>query len=731
MKRLGLIALLAVAAAVPLQAANGRNQSYFTYDDGGTIVRQGDDGREVDARINFPVFPGDEITTNRRGRSEVRLADGNIVGLDRASTLRFRSINDSYESDDADTVAELRVGHVIVQRTEDGGGSLRLDTDNASYLANDEAIYTVETDGRGRDRVTVFEGSVEIRTPQRSARLRSGEEGHVDEQGLYGTVQQARNTTDDFERWFLRRAERYGSASSRYLDRSIAYSDSDLNANGSWIYVSSYGGWCWRPRVEAGWRPYYHGGWSWGGGSLVWVSDEPWGWVPYHYGRWAYDSGYGWVWLPGAGYAPAWVYWMYGPSYIGWAPMGFYDCYRPYYNWAYRPYVHSTIGFGFYGRVNVTDIDLRPWTFVDANTVVSTRADHAAVTADIIRNRLARDAGGFATISSNPARFTRSDLRDPAAAVNTIARRGIGSGTGKEGSGSPADMTPFFRRDPELSQAVRDRIARTAPSDNGSRNVLGGIGGSYTSSGGSSAPAAEGRIGRGGSNDGSSLGGTIRRGGDGNTSAGAAAGGINRGGSGDTPSSVDRSTPSGTWRDRIDRSAPRDATPSTPGIDRSGSDRGGIDRSGSDRGSVDRTPVTPRDNGSWRGRAVGRTGGTSGGDGASATPSTTPAPRADVPRDVPRRIIDRIGGARVYPGDGGSSTSGSSSGSSRRGSYGSGSGSSSSSGRSSSGSSGSSSSGSGSRGGSYSPPPQRSSPPPAPAPAPHNDGGGHVQRNRD
>src|SRR5207253_5554393 len=211
-----------------------------------------------------------------------------------------------------------------------------------------------------------------------------------------------------------------------------------------------------------------------GRGALTWVSYEPWGWVPYHYGRWALDPGYGWVWLPGTGYAPAWVYWMYGPSSIGWAPMGYYDCYRPYYNWAYRPYARASIGFGFFGRVNVTDIDLRPWTFVDANTVVNTRVDGASVTADIIRNRLARDAGGFATISSNPARFTRSDLRDPAAAVNTIARRGIGSGTGKEGSGSPADVTPFFRRDPELSQTVRDRVARNLPSDNGSRNVLGG-----------------------------------------------------------------------------------------------------------------------------------------------------------------------------------------------------------------------------------------------------------------
>ncbi|MCU1349423.1 MAG: hypothetical protein JWO56_2453 [Acidobacteria bacterium] len=725
MKRIVLITLLAVAAALPLQAASGKAQSYFTFDDGGTMVRQGDDGREVEARINFPVFPGDEITTNRRGRSEIRLSDGNVLGLDRATTLRFRSINDSYEGDAGGTIAELRIGHVVVQRTNDSAESLRLDTDYASYIATDESIYAVESDGRARDRVTVFDGSVEVRTPKSSVRLRTGEEAHVDLQGVYGSVQQARSTTDDFERWFLRRSERNSSKSSRYLDRSLGYAGDDLDANGSWIYVSSYGGWCWRPRVEVGWRPYYHGSWAWGRGALTWVSYEPWGWVPYHYGRWAYDPGYGWVWLPGSGYAPAWVYWMYGPNYLGWAPMGWYDCYRPYYNWAYQPNVRSTIGFGFYGRVNVVDIDLRPWTFVDANTVINTRVDHASLTADIIRSRLARDAGGFATVSSSPARFTRPELKDPAAAVNTIARRGIGSGTGKEGSGSPTDMTPFFRRDPELSTAVRDRVSRTLPSDNGSRNVLGGIGGSYTTGGGSSSPSgAEGRIGRG-SNDGS-VGGSINRG---EVPAAGATTGAATGAT--TGATVDRSLGSGGWRDRVDRSGARDTTPAMPSVDRTPVDRGnigrGIDR-GTDRGSVDRTPVTPRDDAAWRGRAAGRTGG---GDGASA-PSAAPAtPRADVPRDVPRRVIDRIGGARVVPGDGGSSSGDSSS---RRGGYSSGSGSSSS-GRSGGSSSGSSSGGSSNSGGgssrpSYSPPPQPSSPPPAPAPR-SNDGGGHVQRNKE
>src|SRR2546421_7594946 len=110
---------LLLTAAPLFAASSGRSQSYFTYDDGGTIIKQGEDGREIDARVNLPVFPGDEVTTSRRGRAEIRLADGNIIALDRSTTIRFVSILDSYDGDNAQTVVELRTGHVAVERDDD------------------------------------------------------------------------------------------------------------------------------------------------------------------------------------------------------------------------------------------------------------------------------------------------------------------------------------------------------------------------------------------------------------------------------------------------------------------------------------------------------------------------------------------------------------------------------------------------------------------------------------
>src|SRR6266849_6085028 len=139
MRKVALVSFIALDLAVPLYAAKG--QSYFTYDDGGTIIRQGDDSREADARVNVPVFPGDEEITSRRGRSEIRLSDGNVIALDRSTDVRFKSILDNYEAEGSQTVVDLRYGHVVVQRADSGREYLRLDTESASYVAAAESIY--------------------------------------------------------------------------------------------------------------------------------------------------------------------------------------------------------------------------------------------------------------------------------------------------------------------------------------------------------------------------------------------------------------------------------------------------------------------------------------------------------------------------------------------------------------------------------------------------------------
>jgi hypothetical protein len=75
----------------------------------------------------------------------------------------------------------------------------------------------------------------------------------------------------------------------------------------------------------------------------MWASDEEFGWATDHYGRWFFDDRYGWVWVPGNDWAPAWVSWRSGGGYVGWAPL------PPRFRW------NEGVGF------RVGDVDFDSW----------------------------------------------------------------------------------------------------------------------------------------------------------------------------------------------------------------------------------------------------------------------------------------------------------------------------------------------------------------------------------
>ncbi len=106
------------------------------------------------------------------------------------------------------------------------------------------------------------------------------------------------------------------------------YFYAELSPYGEWIEID-YDLVVWRPRhVAYNWKPYLYGSWSWTSYGWYWESHEPFGWAVYHYGRWFYDDYYGWVWVPGDEWGPAWVEWRYNDDYIGWAPLPPYARYR-------------------------------------------------------------------------------------------------------------------------------------------------------------------------------------------------------------------------------------------------------------------------------------------------------------------------------------------------------------------------------------------------------------------
>ncbi|MCW3121659.1 MAG: hypothetical protein JWQ38_1151, partial [Flavipsychrobacter sp.] len=74
-----------------------------------------------------------------------------------------------------------------------------------------------------------------------------------------------------------------------------------------------------------------------------------------HYGRWTYNSYYGWVWIPGHEWAPAWVSWRSGGGVYGWAPMGpgyvagsVYDYPDNYWVFVSPDYLYESNVYGYY-----------------------------------------------------------------------------------------------------------------------------------------------------------------------------------------------------------------------------------------------------------------------------------------------------------------------------------------------------------------------------------------------
>lgn len=104
-------------------------------------------------------------------------------------------------------------------------------------------------------------------------------------------------------------------------ERAVGFFYQELAPHGEWISTRA-SGWAWYPRgVARDWRPYADGHWALSDYGWTWVTREPFGWATYHYGRGTRDPRYGWIWIPGALWGPAWVSWQAGGGYAGWAPL--------------------------------------------------------------------------------------------------------------------------------------------------------------------------------------------------------------------------------------------------------------------------------------------------------------------------------------------------------------------------------------------------------------------------
>ena len=142
------------------------------------------------------------------------------------------------------------------------------------------------------------------------------------------------------------------------MSGDVSFFYDSLSPYGSWVYTAEYG-WVWAPRVAVWWRPYTEGRWAWTDDGWTWVGAEAWAWGPYHYGRWFWRGGYGWAWVPGSVWAPAWVAWRSGGGHLGWAPL--------------PPSVRWEAGIGFSGGGVDFGAAIAPehWCFVEERYITA------------------------------------------------------------------------------------------------------------------------------------------------------------------------------------------------------------------------------------------------------------------------------------------------------------------------------------------------------------------------
>jgi len=309
--------------APPTSSEN--SYGYVSTSRGEVTLLEADTGESVSVDGTEAVLAGDELRLSGAARAEVRLADRNVLWLDDQAEVVFLTLAGSPDRSDLITALKLRGGSLQITVADDyiGDAPPAIETPNAYVELRGPGRFLVEALGDERTLVVARRGSAKVRAGTAITTVQAGEEALVE--GFDGTrvrLAAARGLLP-IERWGETRTASYTRTTEVYVDESIRYAAAPLRSHGTWVSVR--GARAWQPHVKYGWRPYSRGRWRHTPTGLFWVSYEPWGWVPHHYGNWDIVPGYGWVWFPGRRFASAWVFWYWGPRYVGWVPWGYYS----------------------------------------------------------------------------------------------------------------------------------------------------------------------------------------------------------------------------------------------------------------------------------------------------------------------------------------------------------------------------------------------------------------------
>jgi len=270
------------------------------------------------ANEKMPLNPGDVVVTGENGRAEIFFGDGNLVRMDKNTELNLISFKKEF------VALEILKGRIFVRSAEEiisvqNKGSVQ-QFRNSSYdiSANEIGLISQVPSGKPDNDFSRFnicrDQESDIRTVVATTQLgttsssaQAAEPNPVENQSTESPTTIPNDLKEKLDQWGEIKENVDGYAEVWVPDAN------KIQEN-------------WKPYEKGEWRAYYNN-------SLYWNSYEDWNYC-YHYGWWQWNSLFGWYWIYGRIWGPAWVNW-YG--YTGYyCPMWHdYGYYNRYYNQLY------------------------------------------------------------------------------------------------------------------------------------------------------------------------------------------------------------------------------------------------------------------------------------------------------------------------------------------------------------------------------------------------------------
>ncbi len=315
------------------------------------VLRVGAKEAEV-AVLNFPLAPGDIIRTTERRRCEIQFDTGTIIRLDVATELKIETIlAQSLSSSKKLTNFVLNKGQVYIMYkryripeifqviTPTAAVKMKNRTVTMINVREDESTDIQVKLGRayvvyGPDEQNIDEKKIKKLGKLTITKKHQALEGEYKEDVDFELWNEWVNTNfEDLHEG----VSPIPKPIHRYPKAVIYFAQKYSNLYGEWVW-DDFCGYVWRSSYNdyypwGNWQPYYYGSWRELNGQLFWVPEEKWGWVPYHLGVWLWSKKYGWVWMPGSAFAPAWATWDLTMDYYSWRPWTLWDWNSSYYGY--------------------------------------------------------------------------------------------------------------------------------------------------------------------------------------------------------------------------------------------------------------------------------------------------------------------------------------------------------------------------------------------------------------